>query len=994
MKLSKRTWWISLLVAAVAALFFWTRRSDRSEQVDTDVAAADVGSTRTARSDAKPTPKVPRQSTLALLEAPKASVSGTVRVKGGGPLAGARVCAFQDDSRLETPREVPCVVTTADGRYRIEGLLGAEYDVTASAPRHITGRYVSKERHDPGLRLAAGQQRGDIDIVLRPGGVQVFGVVRDISGGEIAGAQVREGYPGGFGSPPTTAIADAEGKFSLWVEEGGARLRAQAEGYAEETQWGPAPGKFFELYLTPEAVVVGRVVDVATGDPIEGARVTAKGGHMVITKADGSFRMDGLSPGVYKPTAKADEGYGEAEASVHLGLGETSDEVLVQLHPAASVSGVVLVREGEETRPCEEGGASLHPIPDVGWMNNRASTTTEGRVEIHGVLPGRYRVSAHCRGFVHEDSYGEIEVGDDSIDGLVWETKTGSVIRGRVLAEADRLPSLRVDARAKASGREQMFWASSRDLGEDGSFELTGLLPATYEISLRGDGLPRQNEPLEVEVGEGEEVDGIELEVPAMATIRGRVEDAQGNPVRNADVRANGPVRDSGFSRVDDDGRFEIDGLKGGEYRVEPSLSWSSSLRKPGTTDDDPQGEVVTVEAGESAEVTLVVEARDRTISGVVVDASGGPVPDAFVRAERVSDSAAANAKNSLRQARWGGWNEQPLMTDTDGAFTVEGLSEGTYTVWAVRKGGGEGVVENVAAGSNGVSIELESTGRIEGHVRAASGSAPQRFTVNLREETTGFSRRDTFFATEGRFVMEELPPGTFFVAASSTDGSGDTEVTLAEGGVQTGVTVELQKMVRVTGKVVDLETGEPISGVSVSMERKKSGAGFSFGFRGGDQKNVTDDSGTYEIEAVPIGPASVTLFPKSMFGGESDYGWTSLNLVVEDGNPFRAPDIEMIAKRLKKGEQEGDLGFTLKASDPGTDRNDRALVVGFVRPGGPAAAAGLKVGDTIVAVDGHDVRGDKVPRYRTLTGVPVGTAVTLETEGGETVKITATKQP
>ena len=69
-------------------------------------------------------------------------------------------------------------------------------------------------------------------------------------------------------------------------------------------------------------------------------------------------------------------------------------------------------------------------------------------------------------------------------------------------------------------------------------------------------------------------------------------------------------------------------------------------------------------------------------------------------------------------------------------------------------------------------------------------------------------------------------------------------------------------------------------------------------------------------------------------------------------------------------------------------------LVVGFVRPGGPAAAAGLKVGDTIVAVDGHDVRGDKAPRYRTLTGVPVGTAVTLETEGGETVKITATKQP
>ena len=155
---------------------------------------------------------------------------------------------------------------------------------------------------------------------------------------------------------------------------------------------------------------------------------------------------------------------------------------------------------------------------------------------------------------------------------------------------------------------------------------------------------------------EGEDVEGVELEVLPSATIRGRVEDAQGNPISSADVRAEGPGRSRSSDQVADDGTFEIRGLRGGEYRVRAALNWSDSLRKPGTTDDDVQGELVEVEAGESAEVTIVVESRNLSISGVVVDDAGGPVPDAFVRAERVSDAQGANAKKAIQSARWGGW--------------------------------------------------------------------------------------------------------------------------------------------------------------------------------------------------------------------------------------------------------------------------------------------------------------------------------------------------
>jgi protocatechuate 3,4-dioxygenase beta subunit len=738
-------------------------------------------------------------------------------------------------------------------------------------------------------------------------------------------------------------------------------------------------------------VLVGKVVRVADGSPVEGARVTAETGGWswkqatAFTDAGGNFRLDGLDPGPYKAKAESDDAFGLADEQVILGLGETSEPVVIKTHPAFFIEGTVVI-EGGGT--CDEAWVTV--ADKVNDRNNWGQIEPDGSLRIRGLLPGEFQVNVSCEGYVSEEKYPRVTIADKSVAGLKWPVTRGQAIRGVVVDAAGKVvPRINVSANPKPDpsqprAHQTMSWGGDTD--EQGRFEIAGLLPGEYLVDVGSWGNPRATppKPTQVTLPKGQDHE-MRIELPATGQLRGTVLDEGGKPVKDTRIEISDGVQHHEMN-ARDDGSFHFEHVSSGEYRVKAKRGWTA-LKAPGASDDDVPGEKVTVASGSVTEVKLVVEGNAGKITGVVRDADGAPVADAFVEATRESDSAAASAGEAVRDGRWGSFWSTPHLTDQDGRFTLDDLEKGKHSLRAHRKGGGEALLEHVELGGD-VVLTIASAGRMSGVVALKGGGAPEEFTVSIEDEQTGFRRSDHFFRSKGAWSLAEVPAGKYKVRVAAGSGSAEAEAVMTEGKDTSDLRIELAPKVTVRGKVVDL-AGAPVAGLRVTVNAPGT---WSFG-EGEEKLNITDAQGNYEVEHAPTGQVSVTVMPRNW--NDADYGWSSMpaQLAVSE-SVIELPPIRVAKKKVKDGEAVGDLGIMLKESEPGADPLARKLIVAVVRPGSPAAEAGLQPGDEIVSVDGQNVTGPNAYLYGTLTRVLEGTKVDLGLARGGSLAVTAGKRP
>ena len=70
------------------------------------------------------------------------------------------------------------------------------------------------------------------------------------------------------------------------------------------------------------------------------------------------------------------------------------------------------------------------------------------------------------------------------------------------------------------------------------------------------------------------------------------------------------------------------------------------------------------------------------------------------------------------------------------------------------------------------------------------------------------------FLQADGTFALRDLPKGEFTLTASAAGGKRQLPVPLAEGEHKTGLEITLEELVTLTGRVVDMETKQPVPGI------------------------------------------------------------------------------------------------------------------------------------------------------------------------------------
>jgi len=399
--------------------------------------------------------------------------------------------------------ETISAVTDAEGRFAFTSVAEGRYTLNARKAAHLSVNYGAKRPGRPGttLIIAAGQKLTDLRLALQPGAV-ITGVVRMSNGDPVPNSPVVAvpaslANAGGRTAEQTTSRTDDRGEYRIYGLAPDTYLIAVTPSIGRSEVHQRSVAEYEELLRTlaqrpPQPLAPG-----ATPTPVP---------------SPPPVPLSGIAPTFYPGTPV---GANAVPVTVRAGEVREGIDIPVAMVRVVTISGVV---RGIDGRPMQNVQINVAPggppLPISGPVNVRTSRPDkEGRFALTNVGPGSYRITARAGGVSYSDDGTSVEIrgelqtqwaiadvvvdGQD-IDGVLLQLQPGLTFGGRMVAAGTAPPpdswkgaSIRIQEPRSGPAAVVMNGVPTSSAAQrsanaldDGTFEITGVQPATYEIDV------------------------------------------------------------------------------------------------------------------------------------------------------------------------------------------------------------------------------------------------------------------------------------------------------------------------------------------------------------------------------------------------------------------------------------------------------------------------------------------------------------------------------
>lgn len=647
----------------------------------------------------------------------------------------------------------------ADGDFAVSGLDASktytlhfssrrlsDVNITNSKGLTSTGEDVSFGAIRTSVSPLGGKAQNLGSIVLSPNGT-VHGTV------ELGGdSKTSEGVDVFLDGTPYAAKTDSNGEYTIKdVLQGSYSIVFRKDGYITQSRdivvFSSNPSEVPSLEVPPVRLVMGSCtfkgsVGYEDRTDMSGINVVLIGlnGDVCrtsMTGKDGSFSFEGVSPDTYTIRAGAD-GYTTVDRRISISMGESYVVPMGSLvNLCGSITGSVTTNDSGLKL-----GVKVKAASSSGGRSYEATTDEAGLYTLSNVLHGDYVLTFEKDGYETYTTSITVEPGSTSTADAQLKSRFGSISVRVSFVDKDDPTGIVVNVYRNGT---LVFSATTTSTG----IIVIANLPVGdgYSVIASSDGYGSSGED-KVTVSSGA-VSELNLQKLSnrYGSIKGRVVDANGDPIESATVSISSSDGNSYTLTTSKDGVFSKTDVAVGTYTVSAGKADFLTTTLPQTYTVEPslvtevKDDVVLVSryAGITGRVSYADKEDSSNISVTIEDDKGRPLGT--------------------------------VVTGGTGSYSFK-VESGTYYIRANAQGYFESSKVLTVVSGNSYMIDLGNLssmyGSVKGCVVDASGSPIESASVNISSDDGNSYTITT--SNDGTFCKTDIAIGTYSISVGKMD--------------------------------------------------------------------------------------------------------------------------------------------------------------------------------------------------------------------------------